>query len=350
MQITRWDKSVSEFLDMVENNRIRINKRYQRSGRVWPLNAKSYLVETVIQGLVLPPLMVHSVAGTGGADGHEEIVDGQQRTAALLSFRNNEFWLSSAVDRRGLKNKRYSDLRPADRRAFDSYELKINRIEEATEHDIREVFRRINYYTAPLNAEEQRHARFQGAFKWFIQGRREEFDQVLKESGVLKQKQIDRMADAKLLTEIVHAMVNGITTTNASSLRRIYSDFDREFELERDFKRRLQAARAVFAAWGRLPKAIAKPHHAYSFLLALLHLQRSLQPLSAFVNGRRPLGDRETILRNLSTLASVLDREEDDVPTRYRGFYRASQKGTNVRARRVVRFRWYYRALTQGRF
>ncbi|MGH7427769.1 MAG: DUF262 domain-containing protein, partial [Candidatus Methylomirabilaceae bacterium] len=171
MRITRWDKSLLEFLDMVEGNRIRVNKRYQRSGRVWPVNAKSYLVETVIQGLVLPPLMIHSVAGRAGAEGHEEIVDGQQRTAVLRAFRNNAFWLSSAVDRKGLKNKRYSTLRPADRRAFDSYELKLNRIEEATEHDIREVFRRINYYTAPLNPEEQRHARFQGAFKWFIQGR-----------------------------------------------------------------------------------------------------------------------------------------------------------------------------------
>lgn len=347
MEIERWDKKTSAFLDMVKANRIRINKSYQRSGKVWPVNAKSYLVETVIQGLVLPPFMIHRVPGRAGAEGHEEIVDGQQRTAALLAFRNDEFWLSSAVDRKGLKKKKYSTLRPADRRAFDTYELKINRIEDATEHDIREVFRRINFYTAPLNPEEQRHARFQGAFKWFVQDRRREFEAVFKDSGVLTEKRIDRMADAKLLTEIVHAMAYGITTTNARSLRQIYSNFDSAFDLARDVKQRLDAARAVFASWHSLPTPIAKPHHAYSLLLALLHLQKSVRPLGKLVKNRKPLRDSETILGNLRTLGSVLELPENDVPGRYQGFYRASAKGgTNVRVARASRVRWYCRALT----
>jgi hypothetical protein len=349
MRIRRWDKRLSRFLDMVDANRVRINKSYQRSGKVWPLNAKSYLVETVIQGLVLPPFMVHSIARRPGARAHDEIVDGQQRTAALLAFRKNEFWLSSAVDRHALRKKKYSTLNAADRRAFDNYQLKINRIEDATEHDVREVFRRINYYTAPLNPEEQRHARFQGEFKWFIQDRREEFEAVFKDAGILTEKRIDRMADAKLLTEIVHAMIHGISTTNAWSLRQIYSDFDREFDLAHDLKRRLSAARTVLASWHRLPKPIAKHYHAYSLLLALLHVQRSVHALSRLVKSRRPLGSSITILDNLNTLASVLELPEDNVPRKFEAFYRASEKGTNVRAARATRFRLYYRALTKTR-
>jgi len=350
MTIERWDKRLSVFLDMVKTDRIRINKSYQRSGKVWPVNAKSYLVETVIQGLVLPPFMVHSVPGRAGAEGHEEIVDGQQRTAALLAFRSNEFWLSSAVDRKGLKKKTYSTLRTPDRRAFDSYELKINRIDDATEHDVREIFRRINFYTAPLNPEEQRHARFQGAFKWFIQDRRKEFEAVFKDSGILTEKRIDRMADAKLLTELVHAMVYGITTTNARSLRQVYSNFDSAFDLARDFKRRLDAARAVLASWHRLPIPIAKPYHAYSLLLALLHSQKSVRPLAKLVKNRKPLRDSQTILDNLRTLASILELPENSVPGKYQGFHGASAKGgTNVRSARVTRVRWYYRALTDPR-
>jgi len=243
----------------------------------------------------------------------------------------------------------YSTLRPADRHAFDTYELKINRIKDATEHDVREVFRRINFYTAPLNPEEQRHARFQGAFKWFIQDRRGDFEAAFKDSGALTEKRIDRMADAKLLTEIVHAMAYGITTTNARSLRKIYSNFDSAFDLARDIKQRLDAARVVFASWRKLPTPIAKPHHAYSLLLALLHLQKSVRPLSQLVTNRKPLKDSETILRNLRTLGSVLELPENDVPVRYQGFYNASAKGgTNIRAARASRVRWYCRALTES--
>jgi len=350
MRIRRWDMRMGDFLDLVEANRIRINRSYQRSSKVWPLNAKSYLVETVVEELVLPPFMVHAVRGRAGRKGHGELVDGQQRTVALLSFRNDEFRLSDAVDRKALRGRTYSRLSQRDRRSFDRYALRIDRIESATAHDVHEVFRRINYYTAPLNPEEQRHARFQGTFKWFIQEQREVFAPALKSSGVLTEKRIDRMGDAKPLTEIVHAMINGITTTNARSLRKIYSDFDPAFHLSRDFAKRLKAAQRVFKVWGRLPKRIGRNYHGYSLLLALLHALQSVQSLGRLIKRRRPLQEAEAILRNLNILASVLDREdEDDVPSRYRTFHRASQKGTNVRARRATRFRWYYRALTARR-
>jgi len=297
----------------------------------------------------LPPFMVYAVPGRAGKKGHVEIVDGQQRTAALRAFRKGEFRLSDAVDRKALGRKEYSTLRAADRRRFDRYQLRINRIEGATPADVREVFRRINYYTAPLNPEEQRHAQFQGKFKWFIQRQRDLFERVFKSSGVLTEKRIERMGDAKLLTEIVHAMVNGITTTNASSLKRIYSDYDRDFAGGR-FAKRLATARRVFVELYPMPRRIARNYHAYSLLLALLHELRSLRPLASVIRKKGSLQDAETILRNLNALASVLDHEnEEEVPTKYRAFYRASQKGTNVRTRRLTRCRWYYRALTERR-
>jgi hypothetical protein len=35
MEIRSWDKPLSEFLDMLGRNDVRINKRYQRSGKVY---------------------------------------------------------------------------------------------------------------------------------------------------------------------------------------------------------------------------------------------------------------------------------------------------------------------------
>jgi hypothetical protein len=346
MEIKRWDKKLSEFLDLLDGDIVRVDRRYQRSGRVWPLNAKSYLVETVILNFALPRLMLHEVPSKRGRPGYQDIIDGQQRTATFREFRADGFALSSKVDRRGLRGKKYSTLTAKDRNAFDSYVLKIDRFVDATDADIREVFRRIKSYTVPLNPEEQRHAKFQGEFKWFIYRHIEKFSPILQSSGVLSRKQIDRMADAKLLAEIVHALVNGISTTNATILQRIYSDFDREFALDREITRKLDAARKTFKELGALPKAIAKHFHAYSLLLALVHAQGPISKLSALTPRRREIKSIETIKNNLSTLAAVLDLDEDEVLSPYEKFYEASVEGTNVKLARETRFKWYYDALT----
>jgi hypothetical protein len=332
---------------MVDRAQVKINKRYQRSGKVWPLNAKSYLVETVILGFALPRLMLHQRPATTKAPEYTDVVDGQQRTTALRAFRAGEFKLSPAVDREDLRGKRYNTLSARDRSAFDNYVLKMDRFEGATEEDIREVFRRINSYTVPLNPAEQRHAKFQGEFKWFVHRQLDVFGPVLTSSGVLSQKQVDRMADAKLLTEILHAMVNGITTTNAKTLRKLYSDFDPEFELEADFGGRLKRAQEVFASLGRLPKPLAKHYHAYSLVLAILHAAEHLPSLTSTIRRTRPFRAVEKIKDNLESLASILRLPEDDVPSQYTDFVASSASGTNVRAARIVRFKWFFRALTE---
>src|SRR5262249_836478 len=279
--------------------------RYQRTDRVWPLDAKSYLVETVIMGLVLPPLLLHQVVRTRNSGAHIDIVDGQQRTAALREFRDNTFELSNRVGR-DLRGRSYATLRPADRRKFDDYVLKMDRIEDAEDREIRDVFQRINSYTVPLNYEEQRNAEFQGEFKWFIRRDIEKYAAPFQAAGVLSQKQIDRMADAKLLTEIVHAMINGITTTNKKSLHALYHKYNREFKLARDIARRLSAARHQFAGWGQLPKPLRKPYHAYSLFLALLDAQQAVRALRPTLDRHKTLRADPVILRNLMTLSEVL--------------------------------------------
>jgi hypothetical protein len=156
------------------------------------------------------------------------------------------------------------------------------------------------------------------------------------------------MADAKLLTEIVHAMVYGVTTTDARSLRKIYADYDPQFDMDADFARRLKRAFARLSRWGVLPKPLRKPYHGYSLLLALMHLSQPLQSLRPVVPRRDALLGDDAIKANLNRLAIVADMEVEDVPSSFEVFYEASGKGTNVRAAREDRVQWYNRALTDA--
>ena len=87
----------------------------------------------------------------------------------------------------------------------------------------------MNSYTVPLNAEEQRHASYQGKFKWFINDLADKLEGALLAMGVFKEKQLVRMQDNKSLTEQPDPFSHGIRTTNKKELDAMYKDLDYDF-------------------------------------------------------------------------------------------------------------------------
>ena len=145
----------------------------------------------------------------------------------------------------------------------------------ALPEQIREVFRRINSYTVPLNPEEQRHATFQGEMKWFVYLLCRDFDQYVQEVGTFTQVNLVRMADAKLYSKIVHALVYGVQTTKKQHLDRLYKDFEVTFGEGQEYYQRLYAAMMAVIELVDLHKGpLMKPHIMYSLLLAvpLMHM------------------------------------------------------------------------------
>jgi len=120
----------------------------------------------------------------------------------------------------------YSKLSSELQQAFLEYTLSTDIFVGATEAEIRQVFRRINSHTVPLNTQEIRHATHQGAFKWFVVAMSEKYAQMMKDIGVYAEQQLGRMSDASMISEIVHALTKGIE--HASDVRRskFYEDND----------------------------------------------------------------------------------------------------------------------------
>ena len=65
---------------------ITVNRNYQRSNKVWPVAAKSYLIETILLGYPIPKMVFHQKTDVVTRATVREIVDGQQRSMALLQF------------------------------------------------------------------------------------------------------------------------------------------------------------------------------------------------------------------------------------------------------------------------
>lgn len=206
--------TVAEFCAAMKRHEIKVNYAYQRSPKVWPPAAKSFLIETLLLGYPMPKLSLYQITDVKTRKTIKEIVDGQQRSNTIIEFYDDKLRLSKSASPPEAAGKNYTELDEQLQHRFLDYALSVDLFIGATNEDIREVFRRMNSYTVPLNSEEKRHSRFQGDFKWFVYRLTKKYSQAFENIGAFSEKQLNRMQDAKLFSEIVHAMFYGITTTN----------------------------------------------------------------------------------------------------------------------------------------
>src|SRR3989344_5680463 len=209
--------ALNSLIDQIKEKKIRINPKYQRSGQIWPARAKSFLVETVLLGMPIPRVLLHKVDPPTPPH-HSDIIDGQQRCTILREYRDNSFALTADVDDENLHGKYFNQLTQKQRETFDTYLVLIDEYSGVTHKEIRQVFRRLNYYTAPMNAAEQRHAQLYGELSRFVEEQSAIWQPLFKELRVFTKNQLRRKADEQLMAEIVDAMLNGLSTTTAKSL------------------------------------------------------------------------------------------------------------------------------------
>jgi len=345
MNVSLSQYTVTELCAALDRGDIIVNRAYQRSPRVWPPAARSFLIETILLGYPIPKLYMSQITDVKTRKTRREIVDGQQRTMAIQEFFANKYRLRRRAVPEAAAGKSYEELDEDLQAQFLGYSLTTDSFIGATNEDIREMFRRMNSYTVPLNGEEKRHAEFQGEFKWFIYRESKKYAQAFEDMGTFSEKTLARMADAKLLSEITHAVLKGITTTNATSLRALYRDNDKEFPEAGAMERRLQSALDSLIVMKDLHKSsLMKPNQVYALLLALMHSQATLDRLAPAYTFRNTGASHPNALSNLTLLAQALD-DPENADEAFKPFLEASGTGTNVALRRETRFKWMCRAI-----
>lgn len=351
MKTNHVNMTVADYCSAFERNEVVIDRTYQRSPHVWPSLARSYLIETILKDFPIPKLALHQQTDLKSRQTIKYVVDGQQRTMAIRDFYADELRLGRRLELADAAGLTYSELPDDLRETFLSYVLVFDQFEGATDEDVREYFRRINSFTAPLNPEEQRHAQFQGPMKWLVYELSERWGDALVGLGVLTSKAVVRMGDAKLMAEITHALLYGIKTTSKSVLNAMYREYDKGETFDGEDAVR-SAVNQAFGSILSMPRiegtALMRTHIFYSLLLAMVAVQRGWPTL--------PKADRsagmgagaysnDAAVNNLLTLAAAL--EEPETYSAYVEFTRAAQEKTNVESHRTTRVRWLIDALTQ---
>jgi Protein of unknown function DUF262 len=96
--IQRTTFTVADFLSWMRNGELALSPSFQRRP-VWQLNAKSYFIDTIVRGLPVPIIFLREIIDVRKTRAFKEVVDGQQRLRAVLSFIDpviihtaNPFW------------------------------------------------------------------------------------------------------------------------------------------------------------------------------------------------------------------------------------------------------------------
>ena len=344
MQVTSSTFTIAEYCQQMREKSIIVNHDYQRSDKVWPPAARSYLIETILLGYPIPKLSLYQTTDLKTKKTKKEIVDGQQRSQVISDFLEGTFRLTGKGTFGG---KLFSQLEEPEQQRFVDYALTVDVFVGATSNEIRQVFRRMNSYTVPLNPQEKRHATHQGEFKWFIVEAVEKYSEALKKLGVFGERQLSRMADAQLFSDIVFTMSHGIKHASDRSLDKFYADNESEFTDGEELRGRLTNSMDVILEWTDLHgSALMKSYNFYSLVLAISH---ALNPIAK--GNFNDIYERTAALKpdplyalpNLTLLASAID--DPSAYPQAAEYVEACSKATTRFEQRKVRFFWLSRAL-----
>lgn len=158
MKLTPTEPDIRTIVDRIDRGDIDLQPDFQRQ-EVWATNKKKRLIDTVLRGWSIPP--VHLVETV---DSRSEVLDGQQRLAALRDFVNNKFSIDGRITPidetlQALHGKFYRQLDASVRRRVDQFPLRCFRITDYSPEEPSELFYRLNQPTM-LTAGEQRNALF----------------------------------------------------------------------------------------------------------------------------------------------------------------------------------------------
>lgn len=350
MRIIRNTRPISELCNDLRNGDMRVNKDYQRSGGLWPNNARSYFIDTILNDFPFPKVVLWQIVDLKTRRTKTEIIDGQQRLTTIRDFMDNKFKLSGVSKK--FAGMSFEDLPEEIKLGFLAYEVSLDTVVSGTKEEILEIFRRINSYTLALNKSEQRYASYQGEFKWFISDLTDLFYPFIEKYKILTEREISRMDDDDMIAELCLMYYKGITSRKTSDIDNLYKDNDKEFLLKTElsliitdtFNYIKNNLREVFE------RCNVERYNFYSLFGALMFNKYGFKSLDGidddiirhdyFCNNIDVA--TESLIR-LFTAASNKEFEDLD----YVDFVKASRETTHSKKNRMTRFNYIYHAINQ---
>lgn len=305
---------------------------------VWTDRQKSNLIESILLELPVPEIYMQ-IRTT--PDGRSEyiVVDGQQRISTILEFVgvNNRppFELTHLQNDSRWSGYTFNQLTDEQKTRFFGHPMAVRDLQDAENHEIEDLFRRLNKYLTPLNPQELRNATYRGPFLRLAETIAE--DLFWSESRLATPGSIRRMRDLEFVSDLLIGVLHGPQSGSPRTLDDYYAtyeDFDPEFPRQRECKRRffrtLELIQEVLPDI-RLTRWANKTDF-YSLFVANAHLLRE-----HILPGDNYDSARETLDEFAESISQYQENENISTSEDVVNYVDAIRRGTSDRNRRGIR-------------
>lgn len=259
---------IQDIINLEKQGDLNLNPWYQRRS-VWNDSQKSYLINTLFERKPIPTIYVRHSIDLEREKSVKEVVDGQQRIRAVLSFYEGNI---TAFHPEIKKRIKYSDLNSTQKQRFLMTPLPIGYLQGATDGDVIDIFARINSVAKSLNAQEKRNAKYSGAFKQFCVSESTKRLEFFRKYGIFSANDFARMNEVQFMSDLIINMLDGLTSYNSAKLDKYYSNFDDTFDRDEEISQSLDDLFDIVIQFN--PSAIIdtifkRPPLFFSLLMAL---------------------------------------------------------------------------------
>ena len=344
---------ISDLLQWMKNKTLVLNPEFQRRS-IWPEPARSYFVDTLLEGLPIPNIYMRSITDPADMRTYREVVDGQQRLRTIWDFVENRIQLGPNANT--FDGMKYEDLDECDQRRLLAYQIGVVQLFEATDDKVLDIFNRLNAYGLSLNSQELRHGRYQGGkYKGVF---RRAVIEASKRWGILwdRYKVVSvrarvRMADDELMAQMLGVILEGVQDGGQPTITRLYNNYDEGLPNDSLAKLDETVEYIVGNLSEVLNSRVSNTPHFLMLFAAVAHALVSIP--EGDMGDASPLPDRDgsalsdlaMAIQNLETLAEVLETPENEVPPRFGQFRLVSSRTTHRIRSRGIRFTKLYEAL-----
>ena len=241
--------TISDLVQWSEKNELELSPRYQRNS-VWNEKAKSYLIDTIVRGLPIPPIFMRQIIDVNTKTTTREIIDGQQRVRAILEYVIAESFDIKKSHNKAFGGKKYSDLDPDIQESILEYEVLAEVVTEKDDSVIYDMFARLNSNNIVLNKQEIRNSKYWGEFKVLVYRLSSKYRDFFLSAQLLTDNDCARMRDSELINSLLILLIDGIVEETPTYIENTYKKYDKDFPdvdlIETKFTNILNVAEQIY--------------------------------------------------------------------------------------------------------
>ena len=226
LKADRSSYSVTDLFEWYSVGKLVLTPKFQRRS-VWNSKARSFLIDSILLDMPIPPIYIRVTQNEKKDAVIREVIDGQQRLAAVFAFMNEDFALSKTIEYPA-KGKRYSKLTVAEKDRICRYTFISEVFQGISDDEVLKLFSRLNSYSVKLNDQELRHGQYFGPFKVTVYELALQYLEFWRKSTLFSEQSIARMLEAEFVSELLILMLEG-PQDKKKSIDKFYDLYDDEF-------------------------------------------------------------------------------------------------------------------------